>query len=251
MAASALATVPALTTSSTQVEVKWHRRDFVGEKATIVLALALVRLANDENRPLGYAVPEANALKVAASLVASCVSGRARGMWLVVSDYLRKEGWLDARVTERRTRSAEPYKTWGMRRVDGGFEQLTWRAAPAGHGRAHGVSDAAAERGVHAAAAYGSFVDNRVDFIKAARDIQNTHLALSDAECAAPMKCFPGAHADVLKMRAPPHVTDPTYKMKVGAGLVVFTLGGGVRSRGRRRAPRRGGRLRERAAEVN
>ena len=147
-------------------------------------------------------------------------------MWLVVSDYLRKEGWLDARVTERRTRSAEPYKTWGMRRVDGGFEQLTWRAAPAGHGRAHGVSDAAAERGVHAAAAYGSFVDNRVDIIKAARDIQNTHLALSDAECAAPMKCFPGAHADVLKMRAPPHVTDPTYKMKVGAGLVVFTLGG-------------------------
>ena len=69
MAASALASVPALTTSSTQVEVKWHRRDFVDEKATIVLAHALVRLANDKNRPLGYAVPEANALKVAASPV--------------------------------------------------------------------------------------------------------------------------------------------------------------------------------------
>ena len=222
MAASALATVLALTTSSTQVQVKWHRRDFVGEKATIVLANALVRLANDENRPLGYAVPEANALKVAASLVASCVSGRARGMWLVVSDYLREKDWLDVPVTG----SAEPYKTWGIRRADGGREQLTWRPAKAGHGRPHGVSDAAAERAVHAAAAYEGFVANRVDFIKAARDIQNTHLALSDAECAAPMEHFPGAHADVLKMRAPPHVTDPTYKIEVGAGLVVFTLGG-------------------------
>ena len=222
MAASALATVPAFTTSSTQVEVKWHRRDFVDEKATIVLAHALVRLANDENRPLGYAVPEANAIKVAASLVASCVSGRARGMWIVVSEYLRKRDWLDVPVTG----SAGPYKTWGMRTADGGVEQLTWRAAPAGHGRPHGVSDAAAERGVHAAAAYGSFVENRAAFIKAARDIKNTHLALSDAECAAPMEHFPGAHADVLKMRAPPHVTDPTYKIEVGAGLVVFTLGG-------------------------
>ena len=51
VAASALATVLALTTSSTQVEVMWHRRDFVGEKATIVLAHALVRLANDEPAP--------------------------------------------------------------------------------------------------------------------------------------------------------------------------------------------------------
>ena len=194
----------------------------MGEKATIVLAHALVRLANDKNRPLGYAVPEANALKVAASLVASCTSGRARGMWLVVSGYLRKEGWLDVPVTG----SAEPYETWGMRTADGGVEQLTWRAAPAGHGRPHGVSDAAAERGVHAAAAYGSFVENRAAFIEAARDIKKTHLALSDAECAAPMEHFPGAHADVLKMRAPPHVTDPTYKIEVGAGLVVFTLGG-------------------------
>jgi len=200
----------------------WHRPDFVGEKATIVLAHALVRLANDKNRPLGYAVPEANALKVAASLVASCTSGRARGMWLVVSGYLRKERWLDVPVTG----SAEPYKTWGMRRAGGGIEHLTWRPAQAGHGRAHGVSDAAAERGVHAAAAYGSFVENRAAFIEAARGIQNTHLALTDAECAAPMEHFPGAHADVLKMRAPPHVTDPAYKIEVGAGLVVFTLGG-------------------------
>ena len=143
-------------------------------------------------------------------------------MWLVVSGYLRKEGCLDVPVTG----SAEPYKTWGMRTADGGVEQLTWRAAPAGHGRPHGVSDAAAERGVHAAAAYGSFVENRAAFINAARDIENTHLALSDAECAAPMACFKNAHADVLMMRAPPHVTDPTHKIEVGAGLVVFTLGG-------------------------
>jgi hypothetical protein len=143
-------------------------------------------------------------------------------MWLVVSGYLRKEGWLDVPVTG----SADPYKTWGMRTADGGVEQLTWRAAPAGHGQPHGVSDAAAERGVHAAAAYGSFVENRAAFIEAARGIKNTHLALSDAECAAPMEHFPGAHADVLKMRAPPHVTDPKYKIEVGAGLIVFTLGG-------------------------
>ena len=113
-------------------------------------------------------------------------------------------------------------------RADGGVEQLTWRAAPAGHGRPHGVSDAAAERGVHAAAAYGSFVENRAAFIGAARDIQNTHLALSDAECAAPMEHFPGAHADVLKMRAPPHVTDPKYKIDVGAGLVQPPAATGV-----------------------
>ena len=194
----------------------------MGEKATIVLAYALVRLANDKNRPLGYAVPEANALKVAASLVASCTSGRARGMWIVVSEYLRKRDWLDVPVTG----SAGLYKTWGIRRTDGGFEQLTWRPAPPGHGRAHGVTDAAAERGVHAAAAYGRFVENRVDFIEAARGIQNTHFALSDAECAAPMKCFPGAHADVLKMREPPHATDPKYKIDVDAGILVFTLGG-------------------------
>ena len=40
------------------------------------------------------------------------------------------------------------------------------------------------------------------------------------------MKCFAGAHADVLKMRAPPHATGPKYKINVGAGLVVCTLAG-------------------------
>merc|ERR1719261_1571973 len=40
------------------------------------------------------------------------------------------------------------------------------------------------------------------------------------------MKCFENAHADVLKMRAPPHVTDPTYKIEVGTGILVFTLSG-------------------------
>ena len=143
-------------------------------------------------------------------------------MWLVVSGYLRKERWLDVPVAgARRAVQDLGHAARGRRRRAAHVAPGTGRARP-GARRLGRRCRARRPRG----GGLRGFVENRAAFIEAARGIKKTHLALSDAECAAP-GALPGAHAGRPQdARAPPLVTDPTYKIEVGAGLVVFTLGG-------------------------
>ncbi len=206
------------------VEVQWHQKQFTGEEAEIVLAHYLIRLA-DERPDLKYAIPEGNALKCAASLVAACRDQRACGMWVVVSDELRKNGWLDVRPEE----SAER-QTWSWPLANGGTIDLPFRSADWGHGEPHGLPDEVAEEDVHDAYRYDCYQEDRVAFINDARDIKNAYWALTDEEAKAPMKLFPDGNVTVFHRREPPYIE--RYKhLTVGTGLVVFSpaqLAGGT-----------------------
>ena len=214
-----------MTMSYTQVEVKWHREDFTNSTATIALAYYLVDLAQKKPK-LKYAIPEGNPLKVAGSLVASCRDQRARGMWVVVSKYLREIKCLDQ--PDPAAGDAGERLTWPWRLAEsegGGTIELDWKPAEFDHGAPHGLPDELAEEDVHDAHRYDTFQKDPVAFIKAARDVKNCYWALTEQEAEAPMKCFPDGNVTVFHRRQPPHRVLPEYaNLKVGKGLIVFTL---------------------------
>ena len=200
------------------IEVQWHREKFTGETATIVLAHYLIRLAQERPK-FKYAIPEGNALKCAASLCAACIDQRARGMWVVLSDYLRKEGCLDVR-----REGSEERQTWPWPLAGDGDEtiDLPWCSVDWNHGEPHGLPDDVAEEDVHDAYRYDRYQEDSVSFINDARNIKTTYWALTDEEAKAPMKCFPDGNVTVFHRRRPPYLE--RYKhLTVETGLVVFS----------------------------